>query len=515
MIYQYVKRYLKNNYSPNCSAIHWSNLDNIKFFSYIDQRYTLEEFAKDIIEVKTAFKDFFESSGKIIFRYKEESNLKFKILPYSVHPKDSKHLKNIIKIILHNRKYILYPYQNQTDQIALLGKIRREINREIFDSDESVNKRELIKYAIRTALELDDKDVVTQLKRKYIVKIFKKNKILKAGVEAPKKREGKANRFNGYTEEEIAQTYKRIFINGNVDIKYFLNTIMKKLFIGDLNFRVISNKFYEENALKLIYSEIENELFNYVSLEKDYLLGLTGYIMRKYFQNIHELMATELIECIYEKNANANQFLLYYNGGTILRNNRKYKIPSLETADGQQWNNASLIGICNLWMNTKKKQEQFEHKLIETNEKISQLEDSLKYIRPEIDVQETSITKIKGDLAIAEKEHSEMETKLKYLEKAYLNSEEYFKEKKAIKESEQILKKLRISLRDADKKLAIIKSSNLSIYTELDFFTEQKQKLLHDIEAQHLNINSKRSQIDPILHSVAKVLMQRTKKVTA
>jgi len=45
----------------------------------------------------------------------------------------------------------------------------------------------------------------------------------------------------------------------------------------------------------------------------------------------------------------------------------------------------------------------------------------------------------------------------------------------------------------------------------LDFYTAQKQELLHGIKAQNLNISSKSSQIDPILHSVAQVLMQRTK----
>ena len=232
MIYQYVKRYLKNTLEKPKVDFEWSALDDIKFFSFIEQRYTLEEFSKEISEVKVAFKDFFEPVGNIVFRYKEESGIKFKIFPYRVKPQDSKHLQNIIKIINNNRKQIKYPYQGQDDQIVILGKIRREVNREVFDSQESVNTKELIKHAIRIALGLSERDIITQLKRKYIIKIFNKNTVLDIDkeVSAPTKREGKANRFNGYTAEQIEETYKEIFHKGSANIKYFLIATMKNAF---------------------------------------------------------------------------------------------------------------------------------------------------------------------------------------------------------------------------------------------------------------------------------------------
>ena len=179
MIYQYVKRYLKNTLEKPKMNFEWSPLDDVKFFNFIQQRYTLEEFSKEISEVKVAFKDFFEPVGKIVFRYKEENGIKFKIFPYRVKPQDSKHLTNIIKIINTNKKYIKYPYQGQDDQIVILGKIRREVNRELFDTEESVNVKELIRHAIKIALHLGQRDIVTQLKRKYLIKIFNKNNVFK------------------------------------------------------------------------------------------------------------------------------------------------------------------------------------------------------------------------------------------------------------------------------------------------------------------------------------------------
>jgi len=42
----------------------------------------------------------------------------------------------------------------------------------MFDTKESINSKELIKYAIRIALKLNNEDIITQLKRIFIIKIF-------------------------------------------------------------------------------------------------------------------------------------------------------------------------------------------------------------------------------------------------------------------------------------------------------------------------------------------------------
>ena len=513
MLYHYVKRYLKNKYQQAHGDVVWKPLDDIQFFNHIEKRYSHEDFVKELSEVKEAFRDFFEPVGKIVFRYKEKSGIQFKIFPYIVEPKHSKHLKKIIEIILQNKKYILYPYKGQNDQIAITGKIRRDINRELFHTQESVNTKELIKYAIREALQLSKRDVIIQLKRKYIVKIFEKNSVLHVDVAVPSKREGIANRYNGYTPEEIIESYNTIFVRGDGKITHFLQQTMHNLFQTKLNFRTISNKFYEEQALKIIHTAIEDELSNYGSFEKDYRLGIAGYLMRKHFQEIHELMARELITAIYEKDTNANDFLLYYNGDIVLRNNEKYKIPSIKTEDGRQWNNASLIGICNLWMHAKKKKEKLEQRLSKTEVKLQQLEAKLEDIQPEIQKQDKIIIKVEKQLEIAEKPYKEFQKKLNYLKRTNLDSDEYFVVLSQFTSAEKDVEDLKKTIAEATKKIADIKKVNRITYTEFDFYTAEKKQLLDDIKAQNLNIDSKSSQIDPILRSLSKVLMQRTKKM--
>ena len=512
MLYQYVKRYLKNTFIQPEEDFEWSILNNIHFFAFIDARYSNEEFEKEISEVKEAFRDFIEPIGKLVFHYKKESGIKLKIFPYRVKPENSKHLKNIIKIINKNKNKIKYPYKGQNDQIAILGKIRREFNREVSNTQESVNKKALFMHAIRIALSLSENDVITQFKRMYIIKIFKKNTKLNKSSEVIllAKREGVENRFNGYPLEKIEEIYKQIFDNKKAKISDFLVLTMKNVFNESLNFRVINNQYYELNVLKVIHTGISNELHNYIELENDYILGVTGYLMRKHFYEIHELMAIELIECVYEKDRNANKFLLYYNGKTILVENKKYTIPCLETKDGRQWNSSSLIGICNLWMSTKRRKELFEYKLVEVNMKLSELQKKLEYIQPERDAQEKIISETLLEYDVIAAKHAELESKLKYLEVSSLNSSEYFALEAVVAESNIGVVELEGIMNTAKSNLTAIKDANTSTYSDLDYFTNQKNQYLHDIKAQSLNIDTKSTQIDPIIESIVNVLMKRT-----
>ena len=513
MLYQYVKRYLKHTFHNVTIEFKWTELENLMLLAHIEKRYTDEELDREISEVKEAFKDFFEPVGKIIFRYKKGVGIKIKVFPYHIKPQNSKHLQEIVAIIRQNRKYIEYPFQGQNDQIALFGRIRREINRAIYSIEESVNTKDLIKYAIKKALDLQEEDIITQLKRKYIIKIFSKKCVVTIEDELlkPTPREGIANRFNGYTAQQIEETYKEVFHRKDADIDLFLENTMKTMFKKDLNFRVITNQFYQTNSLKIIHSAIAKELSNYFSLEKDYLFGLSGFIMRKFFQKIHELMAIELIACIYDKDTNATNFLLHYNGSTVLIDNKKYKIPALETEDGRQWNNATLIGICNLWMNTKKQKEQAEIKLAETEEHLKRLNEQLDYIKPDKEKEEKVIDKILPLLMQKEKIDKELNSKLKYLKTSNLNSTEYFSALENAKKSNSQVMEMRNSIITAKVNLRAIKDTNASTYTDLEFYTNQKQQLMYDLQAQSLNINAKHSQIDPILRSITQVLIARTK----
>ncbi len=342
MIYQYVKRYLKHSYKKPKIDFIWTASTNDNIIKYLNKRYKEQEYSGEISEVKEAFKDFFEPIGNIVFRYKKDIGIRFKVFPYRIKPENSNHLDAIVSIIKDNPKAIKKRYQGQDNQISISGKIRRSINSELIDSEESVNAKELIKYAIKIALKLSDRDIVVQLKRKYIVKIVDKTVEVK-------------NNLNGYNSEQIEETYRELFNGGIVTINMFLKKIINKLLKKQLNFQTMSNSFHQNKSIKIIYAEIIKELGNYLSLEQDYLKGVAGYIIRKQFYKIHELMAIELLKLIAAKDVNAIKFMMYYDGQLILIDSKKHKKALLETDDGQKWCNVGMPSICARWQQERTK----------------------------------------------------------------------------------------------------------------------------------------------------------------
>ena len=359
MIYQDVKRYLKKQIVNPSINFKWSEEDNIAFFTYLKSHYTEEEISKNISEVKEAFRDFFEPVGTIVFKY-TKNKIQFRVFPYKLEPQNSKYLDAIIEIIKRNKDSVIYNYNGNKNQIVITGKIRRDINFEINIHDEPVNKKELIKYAIRKALNLSERDIIIQLKRKYLIKIFNDKKSNKNG------------RFNGYSKEEVEEGYKTIF--KKISIDEFLMPLIENVFKDKLNFSKISNEYYETNALKILQNEIAKELSDYSALEEDFLFGLAGYILRENFYKIHYFMAKKLLEYVYRKNQKAEEFLRYYTTEYIIKYGNKYKIPILKTKEGNILSYALVVGVNSLWFNAKTKITSNQKKLSEIKNKILNLQ---------------------------------------------------------------------------------------------------------------------------------------------
>lgn len=400
MIYQYTKRYLKEKYKEPTENFQWKNLDNLNFLSHIQQRYSDEFLQKEIKEVKEAFKDFFEPIGTLLFRYTDEYGLRFKIFPYRVKPQDSEYLESIVKIIKKNKKHIQLSYEGQENQIAILGKIRRDIDTLMFDSEESVHKKELTKYAIKKALHLDEKDIVVELKRIYIVKIFDENAEEEA-IEEPLESADTVKTHNGYAKENIEKSYNSIFKKAN--IKEFIQNTLDKLFQDKLNFAHISHDYYENKSLKIIHAQMSQDLSYYSSLEEDYLLGISTYILRNHIYYIHEIMTFRLLKEVYHKNQNATDFLLQFNGSIILKNGKKYQLPSLQDKNAQKISSAMITSTAFLYINIQNKIEKLKEKLKKLEKQIVTLEFASKE-NPQLESLYLQEKNIKYDIVCYEKD---------------------------------------------------------------------------------------------------------------
>lgn len=509
MIYQDTKRFLKRYLQKPKKDYEWSGHDNFLLLNFIQSRYSDAEIENNLSEIKQAFRDFFEPVGNIMIRFTPSKGIAYKILPYYVEPKNSKHLKSIINIIQNNRRSIEYPYNGREDQIAILGKIRRHINVEIIETDEAVNKKELVRYAIKQALELDDRDVVLHLQRKYIIKLFKKNTLLNPEANEPKQKDKEELRFQGYNADDLSAHYDELI--NDLDIESFLDDTMALLFADKLNFDEITNEYYEKNVLSLVKNTIAQELHQHVSKNEDYILGLAGYIFRLNFIEVHRRIAIEIFELFAKKSENAERFLSYYSGKTILHNGERYSIPEISTPDGKRWSIPAVTAIATMWLRARhesvvleaklknisseyisisskyedlsKKSQQYSDNLISYIEQLKEAEDAI------ADVTQ----KIKLDRGKNLSHQDELElSRLTYLDKQKVAT---IKEKKS---------KLQPLKDEAITKLNAIKSK----YFELK---SSKQQMEYDIKALKKNLDINTESFHAILFSLVKALTQRKK----
>ncbi len=415
MIYQDTKRFLKNHLKSPKFDYEWGVKDNLLFLKYLAGRYSSHDLDLAPAEVREAVRDFFEPLCKVIVNFSQDKGVTYKCFEYRVEPQDSKHLEKIIQIIQSNYKFIEYPYQGKNDLICLTGKIRRLINMEIYDSNESINKKKLIKYAITKALNLDTRDVVFYLKRKYLVKIFDKNLYLAShkNVEPPKQRDESVEKFNGFDENELQSHYQLLF--DDIDLDEFLNMVISELFIQKINFAKIDTYFFEKYALRAIRDILASELTHYTDANREYLIGFAGYIFRKNFQQVYLKIASVVLEEIANDNKEALEFLKHYAGEIILLDGVKYKMPSLEKEDGTKWNVQSAIAISNMWIKTKQKIDTLLLALSDTDVKlgassdievaITKMQETQNYLIQEMDTLNSEMEHKKFDRTVIKEFH--------------------------------------------------------------------------------------------------------------
>ena len=416
MIYQDSLRFLKQHIKNISTNYKWSELDNIDYFNTMYKRYTHDEIEASISEVGQAFKDLFQGVGKLIFKYDTIKGIIFKVLPYSVSPKRSQHLNNIITIILQNRENIEHKHNQKDEQIILKGKIRRHINSEIVDSKEAVNKKELIKEAIRQALQLNTKDIILLFKRKYIVRIFNEPKKVVAV-----KEEAVATL---YSEESLAVDHNDFF--EEVDYKTFLDASIDVVMDNALSFQKSDNSYYEQHAHKAIKDALYQELSKYLEDSSDYIEAFSEYIFKKDFIPIHERIASSLLYEVVRKNEEAKKFLEYYSGEIILSHGKKYQLPYLQTQENGKWNIVSVISIATMWIKTNEKKDLASIELNKTLKVLNDVQGSLINLESQFDASQqlqmenhdlqTRLIQKQDQISSLEKERNKLKVEVHKLE---------------------------------------------------------------------------------------------------
>jgi hypothetical protein len=366
MLLSEIKAYLQTKYSHPNINFKWTPDDNEDFFKYIRKNFPKDHLKDDKNKeiVEQAFKNYFENVGYITFQL-NDNQISLKVFPYTIHPKDSIHLQETIEILQNNKDLIEFNYRKNENQIFIPKELKKklDISIENNNNDEEINKKELIKYAIRKNLELEANDIVIFKQDNIFIKLVSKIKKRQINL---KEKESIVNRYNGIDEQELILFYDEYFSqeeNKNF-FKQVAHIFGKRYFIDIL----IDNEDYEKNVFKYIQKITMEELKHTFESDEEFLKGFSGYVFRIHFQDVFKYIADFILYELSISNVEIEKFLQYYSLNMIVHDGIKYKVPELKVSDNLNWNIASIITISKSHIKANALIEEMQEKIFKLEE---------------------------------------------------------------------------------------------------------------------------------------------------
>ena len=349
MAYSKLTLYLKTNLRTPSKDFVWTKEDNQNFFNFIDENFPEDYLKQDenLLAIKLAFQKYFEPIGYILFQIKNYK-IRLKVFEYKIEPKESENIGEIVNIIEKHENNIVKNYNGKKDQIFMQKWLKDEIFNFIESlKDEKVNKKELVKFAVREALKLKDNDIVMVKQESIFIKlcdVIKKREVPKDKLNT------KLNRYNGIDEEELHSFNVEHF--SSKEDRNFLKQIAKMFVERYFIQRKINNQEYEKYVFAYIQAIITEQLMITYDNCEDFFKGLAGYVFRIHFQEVFENIADEILVEVANSNKHILEFLKYYSLNVIVINNKKYEVPVLEAQNGLKWNVVSMLSIVKLYVKT-------------------------------------------------------------------------------------------------------------------------------------------------------------------
>lgn len=250
-------------------------------------------------------------------------------------------INDIIYLIESNDELIEY----KNNQIIIMSNglknaicaLIEENNNEDFD------EKDVIKLAVRKALELKKNDIVVIKKQHIFIKIF--NKVSTNGYNKEERR------FNGIDKQELEIFYNEHF--SKESIRKFFMIIVKKFVELHFEEQKIDNNMYEKNVYAYIQKIIVEELVIKFDNPIEFLKGFSGYIFRINFNSVFDSIAEYMLNEISMSNEYMVNFLKYYSINIVIVDGVKYKVPELETDGGLKWNVISMLSIAKIYIRTR------------------------------------------------------------------------------------------------------------------------------------------------------------------
>ena len=269
-------------------------------------------------------------------------------------------IEELINLIYENENLIDFDYNGIKDLIVIQDILFKKIIK-------LTSNKEDIKKAVRSALELHNRELVVVKKERIVIKIVINIARNKIDEENPTE----ANRYNGYSINEIEELYDDYFDATSLgsfieDISY---NVFKYLFLR----KRVTNNFYEKNIYPIIQKIIIDKLDDF-DVDANLKKGFAGYILRINFLQVFTYIAEDILESIAYRDEYLMNWIKYYHGQVVVDGSTRYQAPYLINSQGQKYNPSAIFGTIAMWYKTKEKVSTLKKRLKEAKEKVTVLQ---------------------------------------------------------------------------------------------------------------------------------------------
>lgn len=396
-------------------------------------------------------------------------------------------LNGLIKIINSNQDLITHGYRGKDDLTCISKELMDKITLFLQNNKKSeIDKREVIKTAIRKALELHESDIVFLKDELGFIKFFDISKIK---IIDETEKGTVAARYNGLNEEELKSFYNNFCSIKESDGFYY--QIARKFVDTYIIDKKIDNEVYEKQVFQSIQSIINDHLINAFDRNDIFFKGFAGYIFRMHFQDVFGYIANFILFEISISNKHVMSFLNYYSLDIIVMDGKRYKVPEIKAESGLKWNVVSMMSIVKIY-----------NKALMSKDSIQVKKESLKKSIAEFYVEEISPIEYNNEI---NKQIDKISNEFLYCSRkqdAFLDSLEITNDEKERESIKENIKKIKDEMRDlAEKKKSLsqklLTQSNLLKYNnikkEIDSLNRQQkrdEKILLQNEDAYLSIKN-------------------------
>ncbi len=223
--------------------------------------------------------------------------------------------------------------------------------------------RSCLRHAIETVFELQPKDIVLFLRSRIYIRFHVPPRPLAEGAD---------RRFAGQDADAMATLFETHFPDGAwEEIEAFLPDTLD----DTINFSVIDNRTFNKTYITAFRNIVEIVILERVEGLSDAAVeGLTGYVLRHYFDDILAYTARELLYYVEERDRNAEAFVKYYKDEIIIdAEGKKVRKHAIIDAKKQSWNYSAILSVLMQYKQAKNRAAQQEEKCAAAAERVEAL----------------------------------------------------------------------------------------------------------------------------------------------